>query len=328
MRVLFASIEWPFSDQPFRGPFAQSLAEALKGYMEVVPLPLPVRRNPLNILKYRKRVRETFDQYQCDHIHCYSLNTLFMVNPKHFPVSASAIGSDVLGKPNRNGTYTIMGNMPYLMLKDRIRQLRGIRCVSDVVKMKLEIDHGNDVPMTVLPNGIDLNRFSSKSREKACETLSWDPEPIHVFFPGHPERGVKNFQLANQLLHGAQKQLSIEVHTFPAVEPEQMNDYYRAADVVLITSHHEGSSNALKEALLCQTPVLTTPVGDAPYWLSHNVEGSLIDFEISQDEFTQLLQHYSKVKRSRNQGINSSIAAELDLNQVAGRFASFLESLN
>lgn len=45
--------------------------------------------------------------------------------------------------------------------------------------------------------------------------------------------------------------------------PNKMPFYYAAADVLIITSNHEGSSNCLKEAMACNLPVVSTACGDA-----------------------------------------------------------------
>jgi len=44
--------------------------------------------------------------------------------------------------------------------------------------------------------------------------------------------------------------------------PEQMPAFYSASDVLLLTSDWEGSPNVVKEALACDLPVVSVPVGD------------------------------------------------------------------
>ena len=327
MRILFVSIEWPFPDQPYRGPFAKSLADALSNHEEIITLPLPMNRNPVNVLRYRLHVAKSFNYYNCDHIHCYSLNTLLMVNPRKYPVSASAIGSDVFGMVNKKGRYSLKGKLPYILVKNKISRLKGIRCLSEPLKERLEKDVLNFPPISVLPDGIDLTRFSPKSGEAACNELGWDKNRINVYFPGNPERGVKNFKLAKKLVDTAQKELNVDLHVFPGVAPEKMNDYYQAADLVLITSIHEGSSNSLKEALLCNTPVLSTPVGDARYWLDKWEMGEIIDYQIDPVDFTDLVKKYVEIKRKRTSAINKSIAQKVDINQVSASMASFLRRI-
>lgn len=324
MRVLFVSIEWPFYDQPYRGAFAKSLADGLNEFIEVITLPLPIRRNPLNIIKYQSLVRKKFEKYECSHIHCYSINTLLMAHPKKYPVSASAIGSDVFGTVNQKGRYTLTGRMPYLILKNQINHLKGIRCVSEELKQKIQNDFSENFPTTVLPNGVDLNRFPAKSREEACKAIGWDPDCINVYFPGNPNRGVKNYPLAKELIEHANKHVNVCLYPFPKVDLEAMNDYYRAADVVLITSFHEGSSNSLKEALLCNTPVLSTPVGDAPYWLNFSDMGRIIQHNIGLNEFLEALQYFTWLKRNQESSVNKAIAEKIDVNKIAHSFAQFL----
>ena len=328
MRILFASIEWPFEDQPYRGPFAKNLADALQAHFEVIPFPLPVRRNPLNILRYRYQLHQAYHKYQCDHLHCYSLHTLWMANPQKQAVSTSAIGTDVFGSPDQQGLYPRGGSWTYRLLNTPLKHLKGIRAVSETLKLNLQQKVPDSVPIEVIPDGIRVDHFPVKSREAACQKLGWDPDQIHVFFPGNPERAVKNFSLARSLVKPLQTTLNLILHTNPALCPEAMNNYYRAADVVLITSFHEGSSNALKEALLCQTPVISTDAGDAADWLSYSSRGALIPFNVRLEAFENLVRHFSALKRSEKPGMDRSIADKTSVKAKARDFAAWITALN
>ncbi|HWC07620.1 MAG TPA: glycosyltransferase family 4 protein, partial [Solirubrobacterales bacterium] len=59
-----------------------------------------------------------------------------------------------------------------------------------------------------------------------------------------------------------------------SIEPEQMPRWMNAANAVLVTSDYEGFGMAAIEALACEVPVLSTPVGIAPYALA-GIEGCL-----------------------------------------------------
>ena len=49
-----------------------------------------------------------------------------------------------------------------------------------------------------------------------------------------------------------------------AVPHGDLCDYYRAADVLAISSHSEGWPTVIHEALACGTPVVASPVGGIP----------------------------------------------------------------
>ncbi|MGD9736786.1 MAG: glycosyltransferase [Solirubrobacterales bacterium] len=122
----------------------------------------------------------------------------------------------------------------------------------------------------VLPCGPDLDRFEPAPRAAARRALGLEPEGRYLFFPANPARPEKRADRARELAAACEAELL----TGGAIDPEAMPTWINAADAVLVTSDHEGFGMAAVEALACDVPVLSTPVGVAPYLL-RGVEGCL-----------------------------------------------------
>ena len=58
--------------------------------------------------------------------------------------------------------------------------------------------------------------------------------------------------------------------------PDEMGDWYRAADLLVLPSYREGCCNAVLEALACGVPVVTTPVGDNAKYVIPGSTGALV----------------------------------------------------
>src|SRR5207237_628154 len=113
----------------------------------------------------------------------------------------------------------------------------------------------------LLPSGIDLARFRPLDRGACRVKLGWDTARRHVVFPAAPERAEKRFWLAEAAV-AELKRTDVELHALDGVSHEDVPTWLNAADVVLLTSTHEGSPNVVKEALACNVPVVSVDVGD------------------------------------------------------------------
>ncbi len=122
----------------------------------------------------------------------------------------------------------------------------------------------------IIPHGIDLALFRPIPTETARQEVGWSDAGKHVLFPYSPDRPVKNFPVAAGVVAEARHRVDepISLHPLSGVDHSQMPYYYNAADAVLLTSKHEGSPNAVREALACNCPVVATDVGDVGSWLS------------------------------------------------------------
>jgi len=116
----------------------------------------------------------------------------------------------------------------------------------------------------VLPCGPDLSRFAPQPRAEARRSLGLDPAGRYLLFPADPARPEKRHDRAAELAAAC----GTELLTGGSIEPEQMPLWMNAANAVLVTSDYEGFGLAAVEALACEVPVLSTPVGVAPYALA------------------------------------------------------------
>lgn len=122
----------------------------------------------------------------------------------------------------------------------------------------------------VLPCGPDLGRFRPMPRAEARRELGLDPEGRYLLFPADPARPEKRHDRAAALAAAC----DAELLTGGAIDPDEMPRWVNAANTVLVTSDYEGFGLACLEALACDVPVLSTPVGIAPYALA-GIDGAL-----------------------------------------------------
>jgi glycosyltransferase involved in cell wall biosynthesis len=115
----------------------------------------------------------------------------------------------------------------------------------------------------VLPCGVDATRFHPIPRPEARKRLGLHPGGRYLLFPADPTRRVKRYDRAVEVARLADAELLIAAE----IDPERMPDWVNAAAAVLVTSESEGFGLAALEALACGVPVLSTPVGIAPFVL-------------------------------------------------------------
>jgi glycosyltransferase involved in cell wall biosynthesis len=117
---------------------------------------------------------------------------------------------------------------------------------------------------TIVPHGVDFDRFSPMPQREAQEAVGWEHDRKHVLFPWPARKDVKNYPRAERVVSAVRKQVAtpVELQEVSGVAHDRMSTYMNAADALLMTSKWEGSPNSVREALACNLPVVTTDVGD------------------------------------------------------------------
>jgi glycosyltransferase involved in cell wall biosynthesis len=171
----------------------------------------------------------------------------------------------------------------------------------------------------VLPCGPDLRRFRPLPRAEARRRLGLATPGRYLLFPADPNRPEKRHDRAAELAAACEAELL----TGGSIEPAEMPLWVNAANAVLVTSDYEGFGLACVEALACDVPVLSTPVGVAPFAVG-GVEGCLAaPFEL--DQWAAALGPHLDSDDPRVRG--SRRAAALSAERMAARVAVAYRSL-
>jgi glycosyltransferase involved in cell wall biosynthesis len=188
------------------------------------------------------------------------------------PVVISFMGDDLLGTPSANGELSLLNR---LMIRTNCRFAESVDSV--IVKSEEMARVIDPIESHVVPNGVDLENFYPMDITRAREALGWDKETYYVLFPGFPELPRKGYPLAKAVVDRAAQKLSrpVELAVLWGVSPESVPLYLNACQALLMTSLWEGSPNVVKEAMACNMPIVSVPVGDVPELLG-KVPGCIV----------------------------------------------------
>lgn len=115
----------------------------------------------------------------------------------------------------------------------------------------------------VIPIGVDTEVFRPMDRSEACLLLGLDPSVRRVLFPSDPDRPEKNYSLFRASLQLLKERGCIfEEVLLKGYTRSQVALLMNAVDVMVLTSYSEASPTVVKEACLCNLPIVSVPVGD------------------------------------------------------------------
>lgn len=150
--------------------------------------------------------------------------------------------------------------------------VKGYIAVSDVVKEKLITLNGiNPNLITVARNGADLSRFNKISKQEARKQLGLNLEQFLVVFVGRfveskgPLRlinATKDIKDLGLIMVGAgPQQLNGEHIVFQKSVPKDLIPVLlKAGDVFVLPTLHEGSNNAIVEAMASGLPIISSDI--------------------------------------------------------------------
>ena len=285
-RVLVVTNMWPTKDKPTYGIFVKrqvdSLIEAglrcdvlfIHGYRSRLAYPL----GALKLLAWNWMPAR---RYELVHGHGgeIALAARFYFRA---PLLETYHGSDLLGMPRADGRVPIQRRLRRWLLRQQARLLDATLTQSK--EMETTLPRRVRARNAVVPNGIDRRLFSPADRAEARRRLGWDERERIVLFAADPSVECKRSWLADQACELARDRVGdLRLYVATQVLPDDMPTLMNAADCLLLTSSIEGSSTVVKEALMCNLPVVTTPAGDArevldgvrPSWICEGTPESI-----------------------------------------------------
>lgn len=237
------------------------------------------------------------------------------------PIVISFMGDDVLGTPDEQGQVGLLS-------RGVVRADRWLaRKVDAVIVKSAEMAQVvAPVPAHVLPNGVDLEAFYPLDRREAKASLGLVACKRYVLFPGCPGEPRKGFALAQAAVRAAALRMAEPPELLPlwGVPPERVPLYMNACDVMVMTSFLEGSPNVVKEALACNLPVVSVPVGDVPELLN-GVVGCAVCPRDAEALAGALVGVLNRAQRTDGRAV--LVARGLDLESVAQKLVDIYKNI-
>jgi teichuronic acid biosynthesis glycosyltransferase TuaC len=304
---------------PFTGIFVDRQIASLKQLgVRISIFDIGTSHSPVHIVRKCLELRRQVRQIDPDLVHGqYGTIVGMLTVLAGRPAVISFCGSDLQTGASISRLRKLSG---FLLSNISALWADGLICKSEQLRQALWWRKSRAI---VIPSGIDLNVFVPGLQGDARKELRWNLEnPIAIVNAGD-DPGVKGIDFARKvMLFVCECIPNAELQIISNVEPIRMPLYYQASDVLLCTSRSEGSPNVVKEALACNLPVVSTPVGDVPDRLA----GVSPSYVVSRDP-RKFGEAVVNILRTRQRCNGREQVVHLSLDQAARRILTVYQSV-
>lgn len=254
-----------------------------------------------------------FGNYDVVHAH-YGLSALFtLLVPfkKWRNVVLTLHGGDILDKQGKN---------IQVFLTKRILKKVGVVITLNEEMNSVVNSYRSDYQ--IVPCGVDTDFFVPEEKDLR-------KHKTQIVFPGNPDRSVKNFSLFKNVIESYIKKYEpVEIVILDGLTRSGVKDAFNCSSALLMTSISEGSPQAVKEALSCDLPVVSSNVGDVKSILGSTPSTAIFevcdDPEVIADKVYQSLNEYSgSLGKRRERVLNLGLSNK----EVVGKLIKMYEGM-
>jgi glycosyltransferase involved in cell wall biosynthesis len=250
MKVLLVTNMYPIREMPSFGTFVRKQVESLRREgVDIEVFFVNGRKSSFNYLWAFPRLWMRLLTRHYDLLHAHYVHSGLIARAQFLhPVVLTHHGPEVF--------RTWQGTVSRLLTP----------CVDRAIVVSEEMkERGRLSKAYVIPCGIDFKLFSPVPQKQAREELNLPQDKKLVLWAGEHFRPEKRFDIVKESIALLEQRIPEAQLVLVSGKPlSQVPMYMNACDVLLLVSDAEGSPMVIKEAMACNLPIVSVPVGDVP----------------------------------------------------------------
>jgi glycosyltransferase involved in cell wall biosynthesis len=281
MKVLHITNNYPTEKLPIFGIFVKEQIESLKdlGVDNEVFFVNGYEKGKLEYLKSIFRLRRYLKSRRFDVIHCHHALSALM-----FMLSFKSLGTKAIVS-FQNDPIHEHGLPLFYFLK--------LRFSSFIFKNRSELIEKLNGKGYYLPNGVNSDFFCPMDKVEAKKAIGLNENKKYILFISsfvvRKQKRLDRYDDVITFLKSQFPEENYEELKLVNVERKFMPTYFNAASLHLLTSDFEGSPNSVKESICCNTPVVSTNVGNVKEMLL-NAKNCFVSDDPNPEVLAKLVQ--------------------------------------
>lgn len=308
MKVLHITCNYPTLEHPIFGIFVKEQIESLQQigvdcdiYFSNGKENGGMKAHRASITKVRKLLKEN----RYDVIHCHhSISALILL------LSGCAFFKKCVVSYQNDPTREFGGKKLFWLLYPFFNKII-VKNPSHYLKYR---------KVVYLPNGTNSEFFKPMDKNQCRAKLGWESDKHYILYMDSnkgtrtQKRHDRYMEVLDILKKDFNNIVSVELSNTPR---ELIPIYMNACDLHLMTSDFEGSPNSVKECLCCNTPVVSTDVGNVREMIG-DIPGCYVDDTFSSEKLAEYVKRVLNSTTNFN-GRELFLAKGYDIQTVANK---------